>query len=117
MVDDATALAEKEKRRKKQAKRMGKVLSKAWQLPDSDSFQDDKKQASSSAVLCLGAIGTRIDGESYRLGRHGWEDFARDLGGGKLQRVSMKWMSCGMAWGSVESFVSEKIPSERSFKR
>jgi hypothetical protein len=69
---------EKEKRLKKQAKRMGKVLARVWQLDGSDDFQDDK---SNTAALCLTAIGKKLDAEEYRLGRHGWEDFARDLGG------------------------------------
>jgi hypothetical protein len=80
MADTAAEKEEKEKRRKKQAKRMGKVLARAWQLDDSEDFQDGS--AGSTAVLCLTAIGKKIDAaEEYRLGRHGWEDFARDLGG------------------------------------
>jgi hypothetical protein len=80
MADTAAEKEEKEKRRKKQAKRMGKVLARAWQLDDSEDFQDGS--GGSTAVLCLTAIGKKIDAaEEYRLGRHGWEDFARDLGG------------------------------------
>jgi Fe-S cluster biosynthesis and repair protein YggX len=82
MADTAAEKEEKEKRRKKQAKRMGKVLARAWQLDDSEDFQDDSGSGGSTAVLCLTAIGKKIDAEGeYRLGRHGWEDFARDLGG------------------------------------
>jgi hypothetical protein len=79
MADTAAEKEEKEKRRKKQAKRMGKVLARAWQLDDSEDFQDGS--GGSTAVLCLTAIGKKSDAREYRLGRHGWEDFARDLGG------------------------------------
>ena len=80
MADAALEKEEKEKRRKKQAKRMGKVLARAWQLDDSEDFQDGS--GDSTAVLCLTAIGKKVDAaEEYRLGRHGWEVFARDLGG------------------------------------
>jgi len=75
-VDDA----EKEKRRKKQFKRMGKILGKCWDLDvvfqDRTASDTDEEQ-----VLCLTDIGKRIDDQAYRLGKHGWEDFARDLGG------------------------------------
>lgn len=71
---------EKEKRRRKQFKRMGKILGKVWDLDA--SFQDrTADDTDTDLVLCLTDIGKRIDEQAYRLGKHGWEDFARDLGG------------------------------------
>ena len=77
MSDDAI----REKRRKKQGKRMSKILAQAWELDEStEAFQQDSKSTTDS-VLCLTDIGQKLDQQSYRLGRHGWEDFAEDLGG------------------------------------
>jgi hypothetical protein len=74
---------EKEKKRKKQFKRMGKILGKVWDLDaafqDNNNNSDDEE--TTDAVLCLTDVGQKIDQGVYRLGRHGWEDFARDLGG------------------------------------
>jgi len=75
---DADANEEKEKKRKKQLKRMGKILARAWQLDE--AFQEDPK-SSTDHVLDLTTIGHKIDQKAYRFGRHGWEDFACDLGG------------------------------------
>lgn len=82
---------EREKRRKKQAKRMGKILARVWELPDSSAFQDDgtvKSEEGSdedndknSNLCCLVAIGSKLDRDGYKVGRHGWEEFAADLGG------------------------------------
>jgi hypothetical protein len=83
---------EREKRRKKQAKRMGKILARVWELPDSSAFQDDgtgKSEESSddddsgkdSNLCCLVAVGNKLDRDGYKVGRHGWEEFAADLGG------------------------------------
>jgi len=72
---------EKERRRKKQFKRMGKILGKAWELDE--VFQDygGDSNKDSGIVGNLSDIGQKLDEQAYRLGRHGWEDFARDLGG------------------------------------
>jgi len=63
---------------------MQKMLAKAWEMAETESnasdFFDDPK-SSTKYVLCLSSIGQKIDSDMYRLGRHGWEDFARDLGG------------------------------------
>lgn len=67
---------EKEKKRKKQYKRMGKILAAAWEWDPSFQDKDDD-----SEFMCLIDVGQKLDQKSYRLGRHGWEDFARDLGG------------------------------------
>ena len=76
---------EKETKRKKQFKRMGKILGKVWDL-DAGFQERDNSEARSglgddAAVLCLADVGQKIDQVVYRLGRHGWEDFACDLGG------------------------------------
>ena len=71
---------DKEKRRRKQYKRMGKILGNAWQLDTDDHFHEDAKSTTDN-VLCLSKVGEKIDQKAYKLGRHGWEDFARDLGG------------------------------------
>ena len=44
MADDAAAHAidEKEKRRRKQANRMGKILAKVWNLKGSEAFQEER---------------------------------------------------------------------------
>lgn len=70
---------EKEKKRRKQLKRMAKVLAKAWELNE-PVFQEDPK-STPDYVLSLTTVGEKIDAEHYRLGRHGWEEFAQDLGG------------------------------------
>lgn len=77
MDEDAV---DKEKRRRKQFKRMAKILGNCWDLEP--TFQDRlESDTDPSLVLCLTDVGTRIDEQTYRLGKHGWEDFARDLGG------------------------------------
>jgi hypothetical protein len=65
----------KEKKRKKQLKRMTKMVAKAWELNHSEPFQEDPH------LLSLSAVGQKIDEGGYGHGRHGWEDFARDIGG------------------------------------
>jgi hypothetical protein len=78
--------ADKEKKHKKQLKRMGRILAQAWELDnETQYFQDDARQQpignDNDIILCLTAVGTRIDNQYYRLGKHGWQDFCRDLGG------------------------------------
>ena len=60
---------DKEQKRRKQLKRMNKILANAWKESD-DSFQDG-----------LATIGQKLDANEYRFGKHGWEDFSKDLGG------------------------------------
>lgn len=76
------AVDEKEKKRRKQAKKMGKILATVWNLKGSEGFQEERHATSKEErVLDLATIGQKLDAKKYRLGRHGWEDFARDLGG------------------------------------
>ena len=78
--------ADREKKRKKAHRRMGKMLTKAWELANAEPFQtyqysaDDNKKAKNN-ILCLTSLGIKVDEERYGYGRHGWEDFARDIGG------------------------------------
>lgn len=60
---------EKEKKRKKQFKRMGKILTSVWETVNAD-FHD-----------LLLPVGRKLDEKAYKVGRHGWEDFAKDLAG------------------------------------
>ena len=71
--------AEREKKRKKALRRMGKIVAKAWELPHAKAFQTAHNP--SDLILCLTSLGQKVDEEGYRYGRHGWEDFARDIGG------------------------------------
>ena len=70
---------EKEKKWKKGLKRMSKIVSKAWSFEGSTPFQTSHSH--SSAIICLTNVGKKIDAKSYKYGRHGWEDFAKDIGG------------------------------------
>jgi len=73
---------EKEKKRRKQQQKLGKMLAKVWNLKGSEAFQEERHATSKEGhVLDLTTIGQKIDENKYRLGRHGWEDFARDVGG------------------------------------
>lgn len=74
--------SDKEKKRRKQLKRMGKLLSTAWEASDA-VFQDasDAGKKREGCVYYLADIGRKLDSEAYRLGKHGWEDFCRDIGG------------------------------------
>jgi hypothetical protein len=78
MGDDHAHDAEREKKRKKALRRMGKIVAKAWELPNAVPFHSAPK---SNSVLCLTSVGKKVDEEGYRHGRHGWEDFAKDIGG------------------------------------
>jgi hypothetical protein len=69
---------DKDKKRKKQFKRMGRLLGKIWEAlsasTDGSIFRTDCETHN------LAAIGSKIDAEAYRFGKHGWEAFARDVG-------------------------------------
>ena len=82
-----------EARRKRQAKKMTKIIAKAWNLPHAEHFTqvvspapaagtaDANSAAAAPAPLDLTGIGQALDAGAYHLGRHGWERFAADLGG------------------------------------
>ena len=81
MVDDAAVAAEKEARRKKHKKRMNKILVRAWNLPDSEPFQQQSsKHPSDVEVRDLTGVGQNLDKGVYEHGRSGWEIFAKDMG-------------------------------------
>lgn len=69
----------REKKRKKALRRMGKIVGQAWNLANAKPFQTGP--GNSDAIHCLTSLGQKIDDGHYKHGRHGWEDFARDLGG------------------------------------
>lgn len=68
MAPSTDADAEKEHKRKRQGRKMGKLLSAVWQSVDT-SVHDD-----------LAAIGQKLDTSAYKVGKSGWTDFARDVG-------------------------------------
>ena len=78
---------EKEARRKRQAKKMTKIIAKAWNLPHAEHFTQVSPAPpaagadAASPPLDLTGIGQALDAGAYHLGRHGWEKFAADLGG------------------------------------
>ena len=69
----------KEKKRRKALRRMGKIVGQAWNLSNADPFYT--ASSGGDAILCLTSLGQKVDGHGYKHGRHGWEDFARDIGG------------------------------------
>jgi hypothetical protein len=77
-MDDPAHDAQREKKRKKALRRMGKIVAKAWDMPNAEPFQSHPH---SESILCLTAVGKKVDEEGYGYGKHGWEDFARDIGG------------------------------------
>jgi hypothetical protein len=72
---------EKEVKRRKQVKKMTKILARAWELPDADPFQECSKKSTAEDVFDLASLGQNLDEGVYKLGRSGWEHFARDIGG------------------------------------
>jgi len=110
--------ADREKKRKKAHRRMGKLLTKAWELPNAEPFQtyqyhgdDDNKKGS---ILCLTSLGIKIDEEGYGYGRHGWEDFARDIGGIYALHLKRKTRHAKLADNHLErvcKMLSEKDDS------
>jgi hypothetical protein len=77
-----------EAKRKRQKKKMTKILSKAWGLDKADPFQEmaeeDEKMMvleGSGGPMDLTSIGQNLEKGVYQHGRKGWEQFACDLGG------------------------------------
>ncbi|GAX22610.1 hypothetical protein FisN_14Hh243 [Fistulifera solaris] len=118
---------DKEKKRKKQYKRMGKILAAAWEWDS--SFQD--KDNDNVEWLCLTDVGQSLDQKAYRLGRHGWEDFARDVGSvyhwhiHKKTALATKAKSCikkakdvfAKVDESLAKIVTEYVPKPESTKK
>jgi hypothetical protein len=74
-----------EAKRKRQKKKMTKILSKAWGLDRADPFQEledkDVMAVGGSGPMDLTSIGQNLEKGVYQHGRRGWEQFACDLGG------------------------------------
>mmetsp|Transcript_32339 Transcript_32339/g.36808 ORF Transcript_32339/g.36808 Transcript_32339/m.36808 type:complete len:95 (+) Transcript_32339:237-521(+) len=77
----AESIDGKELKRRKQRKKMSKILTRAWELPNSEPFQESNWESSLNNTFDLAAIGKNLDESVYQLGRSGWESFARDIGG------------------------------------
>ena len=91
MGDDA----EREKKRKRQEKRMTKIVNKAWGLDRSEPFQDASAFSFVSydgSPLDLRTMGLSLGKGTYQIGRKGWEKFASDIGG-IYQRFIVRWVS------------------------
>ena len=75
---------QREKKRKRQEKKMNKIVFQAWGLERSEPFQDASAFSFKSydgSPLDLGTMGRGIDKGAYQIGRKGWEKFASDIGG------------------------------------
>ena len=72
---------EKESKRRKQVKKMTKILARAWEMPNGEPFQECDKISTVEDVFDLASLGQNLDEGVYQLGRSGWEKFARDIGG------------------------------------
>ena len=57
-----------DKQQKKQERKMGRILTKAWNIENSEEFQE-----------YLRNVGEKLDKGAYK-GREGWHKFASDLG-------------------------------------
>jgi len=84
-----------EAKRKRQKKKMTKILSKAWGLDHADPFQemeDDEIKAltTGNSPMDLTSIGHNLEKGVYQHGRKGWEQFACDLGG-----IYNRYIVCG----------------------
>jgi hypothetical protein len=78
---DNQAHDEKEVKRRKQLKKMTKILEKAWEIPKSEPFQESSRSSSKGNVFDLATLGEYLGEGSYKVGRSGWEKFAQDIGG------------------------------------
>ena len=84
-INMSDADAELAAKRKRQKKKMTKILSKAWSIDRAEPFQE----VDDDQVLVLGGegpmdlttMGQGLENSVYQLGRKGWEQFACDLGG------------------------------------
>jgi hypothetical protein len=96
---------EKEARRKRQAKKMTKIITKAWNLPHAEHFTQATSGADASSGSADGSprdltgIGQALDAGAYHLGRHGWEKFAADLGGVYNRFIRYVDRPARLSWG------------------
>ena len=72
-------------KRKKQEKKMTKILSKSWGLERAEIFHDASTAmaadgSGSTFSIDLSVVGQKLENEDYPLGRKGWETFAAELG-------------------------------------
>jgi hypothetical protein len=81
MADQDSEL--KEKKRKKALRRMGRIVGQAWNLSNAEPFYtaSSSPKGGGEVIFCLTSLGQKVDDQGYKHGRHGWEDFARDIGG------------------------------------
>jgi len=99
----------REAKRKRQEKKMTKIIAKAWSLEQSEIFQeiaDPELKALTGGPLDLTTMGRSLDSGIYPLGRQGWETFARDMGfvynrfivSGKKKKLAQKHLNevCAM---------------------
>lgn len=106
MADSAAAAGgastgDKDIRRKKQAKRMTKIIAKSWSIPGAEPFQESPR-ASAESIRDLSAVGQKLDAGGYHLGRHGWEMFAGDMGGIYNRHIASKGKQAGAASRHLE---------------
>jgi hypothetical protein len=72
---------EKEVKRRKQLKKMTKILAKAWELEKSEPFQESSRTSTHGNVFDLASLGEYLSEGAYKVGRSGWVMFAQDIGG------------------------------------
>uniref|UniRef100_A0A7S4JIP1 DDT domain-containing protein n=1 Tax=Odontella aurita TaxID=265563 RepID=A0A7S4JIP1_9STRA len=106
MADSAAAAggsapSEKEVRRKKQAKKMTKIIAKSWNIPGAEPFQDSK-HSSKDSIRDLSSVGQKLDAGDYHLGRQGWEMFAGEMGGIYNRHIASKGKYAGAAKRHLE---------------
>lgn len=83
---------QRELKRKKQIKKMTKVLSKAWSIDRADPFQevqDPKQFGECDSPIDLTSMGQTLDNGTYPAGKAGWEKFSEHLGGIYNRFISM----------------------------
>ncbi|CAJ1925855.1 unnamed protein product [Cylindrotheca closterium] len=106
----------KEKKRKKALRRMGKMVGHAWNLANAGPFQAGGGK-STDAILCLTSLGQKVDDGNYKYGRHGWEDFARDLGGVYNSHIHRKTKHAKMAKDHLDQVCAMLAEKDDSLAR
>lgn len=95
-------------KRKKQKKRMTKILSKAWQMERAEPFQevdDDQVLAvGGEGPMDLTSMGQHLDKSVYQLGRKGWESFASDLG--RIYNRFIAWYVTCLILNTLKCFMT-----------